>query len=273
MEVLSPMTRLYESAAGDSDTIKQVQSDTEDDMPDVVVLATWADASLRPIGKYVQGYQKLYPKASILVIESRTYDIAFKPWSSIHQSLITALDVVRTAVRSKKRILLHSFSNGGAVMAIQLANQFRLKEGIPLPIRAQIIDSAPGLATIKSGVAIAAASAPKGIMRPVHVGVFYVLCLVVYIWSHYLNQGDVLSRMRVALLDKEILPGERRICYVYSKTDKIIDSKDVEEHIAEAKGDRFDVEVAVFEGSAHVQHLLVDSARYWRCIQRTWERA
>lgn len=61
--------------------------------------------------------------------------------------------------------------------------------------------------------------------------------------------------------------------YLYSDTDLVIPSKAVEEHIAEAKQEGFDVQAELFHGSAHVSHARKDPERYWGAIRSVWDKA
>ena len=269
---LSPTIRLHKPA---------VEAQTEDihikveatKPPDLVILATWAGANLRPIGKYVQGYQRLYPSTRILVIQSQFYDLAFRTLASTSKRLDPALKVVCAAADGHQTILLHSLSNGGAFMSTQLAVKYRMATGKPLPIRAHIIDSAPGAATIRRGMAASAAAAPRGWMRPFVLVVLYTFCFTIWFSSRVLKTVNVVDRVRNGLLDKMILAGQRRICYIFSKTDQIVGSEDVEGHAAEAEQKGLNVSRVIFEKSAHVAHLVAEPEKYWAAVTKTWTQA
>lgn len=270
MKDLSTIIHLYEPVA-DAQNGNAQNSVHIAKPPDLIILATWANAKIRPISKYVQGYQRVFPAARILVIQSRFYDLAFRPLRSTQKRLDPALEVVRATASANERILLHSLSNGGAFIATQLAVRYRLATGKPLPIRAHIIDSAPGAASIKGGVAASAAAAPKGWMRPLTLGILYTFCFAIWLTSRVLKTVNVVDRIRNGLLDKMLLPAQRQICYIYSKTDKIIDSEDVEEHATEAEREGLRVNRVVFERSAHVAHLIDDPEKYWNTVKKTWQ--
>ncbi|KAL9078338.1 MAG: hypothetical protein Q9157_002730 [Trypethelium eluteriae] len=270
---LSPIIHLYEPIAEGQHGSTQGNVTNTTKPPDLIILATWADAKLRPIGKYVQGYQRLYPTARVLVIQSQFYDLAFRPLFRTQKRLSPALKVVDRAADAHESILLHSLSNGGAFMATQLVVKYRLAAGKPLPIRAHIIDSAPGSATIQRGMAASAAAAPKGLMRPIVLAVLYTCCLMVWLSSRVLKIKNVVDRIRNGLLDRMTLAGQRQLCYIYSKTDDVIGAEDVEEHANEAEQKGFRIDRVIFEKSAHVAHLVVDPERYWRTVKKTWEQA
>ena len=274
MEDLSTIVHLYKPVAEDcGENVHGTTSTSATDSPDLIILATWADAKLRPINKYVRGYQLLYPTARILVIQSQFYDLAFRSLRSTQKRLDPAFDVVLAAARANERILLHSLSNGGAFISTQLAVKYRLATGNPLPIHAHIIDSAPGSASIRRGMAASAAAAPKGLLRPLFLGVLYFFCLTIWLTSRVFKTVNVVDRLRNGLLDKTILAAKRQISYIYSKTDTIIGFEDVDAHAAEAARDGLQVNRVVFEKSAHVAHLVANPERYWREVEETWKRA
>ena len=271
MKALSTTIHLYEPVTEAQNGDAQNNSQTSKP-PDLIILATWADARLRPISKYIQGYQRLYPTARILVIQSQFYDLAFRSLASTQKRLDPAFEVVRAATSANESILLHSLSNGGAFIATQLAVKYRLATGTPLPVRAHVIDSAPGGATIQSGIAASAAAAPKGWLRPLVLGVLYTACFSIWLSSRVFKTVNVVDRVRNGLLDKMLLAGQRQICYVYSKSDKIVGSEDVEEHAGEAKKKGFKVDRVIFEKSAHVAHVVDDPERYWSSVEKVWEQ-
>ncbi|KAI9684871.1 MAG: hypothetical protein M1822_005520 [Bathelium mastoideum] len=269
---LSPIVHLYEPLSQAEDTA--IKSDaTSSGPPNLIILAGWAGAKLRPISKYVQGYQRLYPAARILVTQSQFFDLAFRTLRSTQKRLDPALEVVQAAACANERILLHSLSNGGAFIATQLAVKYRLATGNPLPIRAHIIDSAPGVATIRRGMAASAAAAPKGWLRPLVLGVLYAFCFTIWLTSRVFKTVNVVDRIRRGLLNNEILAAKRQISYIYSKTDQVIGFEDVEEHATEAEEKGLKVKRVVYEKSAHVAHAVADPGRYWSTVSETWEQA
>ena len=50
----------------------------------------------------------------------------------------------------------------------------------------------------------------------------------------------------------------------------MIDSSHVERNAREAEQKSYSVRLEKFIGSAHVSHMRLDEARYWRIVDETW---
>lgn len=62
----------------------------------------------------------------------------------------------------------------------------------------------------------------------------------------------------------------KRSCYLYSKSDQMVDWMDIRDHAANARRNGWDVEEIMFDGSAHCGHLQKDEAKYVEAMQRMW---
>jgi len=84
--------------------------------------------------------------------------------------------------------------------------------------------------------------------------------------THWIDQ------MRGDLNDRELFEvGERGRCYFYGRGDGIVDWRDVERHVEEARrlGGRVRTEVG---SGGHVGHMNADRERYWRAVREVWDR-
>ena len=79
-------------------------------------------------------------------------------------------------------------------------------------------------------------------------------------------------RLRRDLNDPSLFSKAAPRLYIYSKTDQMVDYKDVQSHAAEAKGKGWSVRTDMFEGSKHVGHLMVDGDRYWEDVKSVVQR-
>ncbi|KAF1961696.1 hypothetical protein CC80DRAFT_488139 [Byssothecium circinans] len=110
----------------------------------LILFFSWNAAAAKHIAKYTLGYQGLFPTARILLIRCFTADI-FR-LASAHQRLVPALEVVHEHVKAGGEVLVHSSSNGGGTQVVEFAKAWRkMYGGERMPMRAQIIDSAPGM--------------------------------------------------------------------------------------------------------------------------------
>src|SRR5271155_2314013 len=110
----------------------------------LVILCTWMGAAPRHISKYTDGYRKLFPKASILLIESSPLDITYRSQAVQQERLIAACEVIANNLPGGgQQTVLHAFSNAGAQTATQLAERLRRERG-SVPFTRTIFDSCPG---------------------------------------------------------------------------------------------------------------------------------
>lgn len=61
--------------------------------------------------------------------------------------------------------------------------------------------------------------------------------------------------------------------YIYSKSDAIIKSEDVERNVASARAAGLKVSTEVYENSPHVSHGRIDAKRYWSAVMALWTRS
>ncbi len=65
--------------------------------------------------------------------------------------------------------------------------------------------------------------------------------------------------------------GEGRVCYFYSKADRMCLWSDVRDHAEEAKRKGWEVKEFLFEGSGHCAHLSNDEERYAMAVKSIWD--
>ncbi len=64
---------------------------------------------------------------------------------------------------------------------------------------------------------------------------------------------------------------KNRSCYLYSKSDQMLDWKEVRDHAAEAGSKGWNVEEIMFEGSGHFMHFRKDEEKFVDVMQRMWQ--
>ncbi|TQS35092.1 hypothetical protein Golomagni_04498 [Golovinomyces magnicellulatus] len=244
---------------------KNVSDASTKDAPSLIIIAGWMSASPKHISKYTAGYAALYPQSRIIVVTTT-------PWNMIPLDAISGgsrrvqpvLDICYDLKKDEK-VLIHLMSNGGMRTCGYILNKFKEHTGRLLPIGAVVIDSAPGKATWNSSVRAFSFSSFK---HPVMIFLRY--CLIYFLFSIYCN---TVAQDRTDLKDPEIFDRKAMRLYIYSKSDQIVDWKDVEEHAAESKDAGYQVSCEEFSTSGHAGHLMVDGTRYWDAIKRLWERS
>jgi alpha-beta hydrolase superfamily lysophospholipase len=102
--------------------------------------------------------------------------------------------------------------------------------------------------------------------------IYYVLSFVTFIT----RQRPLFDQMREDLNRAQILPWTNQKTprlYIYSDTDKLVQQKAVEEHIAEAEELGLNVRAEYFKGSSHVSHVRTNPDRYWAAVKDIWIEA
>ncbi|KAK7705060.1 hypothetical protein SLS57_010257 [Botryosphaeria dothidea] len=284
MERLSPGIELYQPIVTNANPQSdgQANPDGSQTQPQLIILATWMAAKPGHIGKYVSGYQAIYPSARILVVRSTIKDMLFRTYPkrrSRLQSAIEAMAIPResdAALSSTSteppRILLHVFSNGGASQTRVLLRAHLDLTGKALPLHATILDSCPGRGSVRRSYAALASSLParpaalRWLLSPAILAVLGLYWLTFRPWGI----ADPIERLRGALNSPELVRETRR-CYVYSDADPMVAWQDVEAHARDAEAQGFSTRREKFAGTGHCAHVKGEgAARYWAVVQETW---
>ncbi|KAE8350315.1 hypothetical protein BDV28DRAFT_43281 [Aspergillus coremiiformis] len=268
--------------------------------PRIIVLYTWADAHIRLVQKYLQGYRDLYPTAKIVVVMAKTMKTFFagretnkttvremvvkELWPVSGGTSDTVCELpggIKYRGKPHSRILMHAFSNSGGVnleatSLVWHSLQHSVDQSIgPLPIHGLILDSTPGGCSFSrefhrwtAGVAIGFAFLPKVLAKFVAV----IIVLLRFGLPGLLGKESLPVRGRRVVNSSDFIPTTSGRLYIYSDSDPLIGEKDVESHAQEAKTKGYGkIELEKFEGSGHVAHMRQDPKRYWAAIARFWD--
>ena len=273
--------------------IYQPQTDSNPSTgPHLVILCSWAFAQPRHISKYLRSYQERYPEAQILLIQSDTGNLLWRPdaWQMpmFNAAVSTITDYLQQTT-SKSAILLHVFSNGGSYTAIQLANAYRRTHAqLPpsdnphdLPINAIIFDSSPSPPRLSLGIKAISMGLPRSRLANYLGKPIISLSLSIFAVLHELRISEL--AMAKAYRESNAVPFLKEDvprAYVYSKVDAVMGEEDILAHARAARGKlgvgEGDVDGRVrteeFVGSSHVNHMAVDVERYWGIVSETWEQ-
>lgn len=260
--------------------------------PALIILCTWlGGATPKRIEKYTQGYHRLWPSSRILLIRTTLSEYLVQSTTSLHRKLRPAQREIRRLVLKVQRqdelpsrpedgeIILHVFSQGGSNIATQLLESTNailatLGRRGPLPLRQIVFDSCPGDPGVYSSFLAAARSLPDmSILRPFGgVAVFVLAAGLVGMEATGLK-APLAKTMRSQLNDPEIFSPRAARLYLTSKADKIVDSRDVEEHRNQAAAKGFTTDILQFQKAAHCSLVLENDAVYWDAISSGWERS
>jgi hypothetical protein len=239
---------------------------------ELIILCTWLGAHSKHIAKYTAIYRSIAPGARILLLESDVRSIT-SSYAAQRSAIIPATDVVRSVLDESNtpKILLHTFSNGGPNCATQLLIVLRSTLGAPLPLIGILCDSGPAAGSYWKNYNAMVLSLPKGLARAIGVPVIHVI-LILLAASVALGRYDKLEdTIRETLLSGEYVQGRKRICYVYSKEDEMVDWRDVVGHADMARGKGWVVHEWEAQGTAHCGHLRGHEEIYGEKMRRLWE--
>lgn len=239
----------------------------------LVLIFAWNGAAAKHIAKYTIAYQKLFPTSRILLVRCFTRDW-FRRGNEYGPLLKPAMDLVREHTKSGGEVLVHSFSNGGGSQANEFAKAWKAQYGTMMPMRIQVIDSAPTKAAWMRSHKAISASLPKTLFWRWFGGAMVHLlllgCAIVWTATGQDNKGIVVFRQ---LNDDSVFDKAVPRIYLYSKLDEMVGVEEVDEHadLAESKG--WNVKRVCFEKSGHCGHVREDEKKYWGAIMEAWNRA
>jgi hypothetical protein len=184
---------------------RQTPLDTStQDAPQLVLLVGWMDATARHVSKYTAGYEKLYPSARILAITSTVLDLTLASEAAKSKRLAPIFEILY-ALPPDTKLLLHFFSNAGAIITMTLFKTYREKTGRMLPVTAVVMDSTPGKAKYETTIRAFSVSLPKNpILR-----VIGAVLLRVFFWVYILRavmsgKGDEVEQSRKVFNTKDV---------------------------------------------------------------------
>jgi hypothetical protein len=245
---------------------------TSADSPSTIIVLAWMGAHFRHVSKYTSAYTNLYPDARILLITTSWGDFLYRSSSMQQHRLAPAIAALRA--NSDEKLLVHLFSNGGSKQLNTLNAAFRNETGRLLPIQALVLDSAPGRATFWRSVWTMLLTLPRQWYLRLPLFVLSVLIIgAFWLARHLAGADDVIEKVGQDLNDTRLMAHGARRCYIYSDADESVEAKDVEDHADEARRKGWLVSTEKFVGSAHVGHMRLDSARYWRTVKELWDRS
>ncbi|GAA5829913.1 hypothetical protein JCM11251_007930 [Rhodosporidiobolus azoricus] len=268
--------------------------------PELILLSSWMDAQLKHTQKYVDAYRSMYPSSAILLIRSNQRDF-YSLGNRLAKSLSPAVDLLRAHAKTgdaakgtagtKSKILVHVFSNGGSLTLKELnellrqpsssaksvsadgqsllGEQKKALEGIPA--RAIVFDSCPGHSTLR--LTLRAFTAPiKSPWVQYPAMVFFTLFYgLTNLYDFLLRRPPTLVRLST-YLNSPLFPTIPRL-YIYSPTDQLVPSTDVEAHASQAQQNGVKVTMEKFEATSHVAHVRGGADRYWGAVRRLWEES
>ncbi|KAL3479734.1 hypothetical protein BJX99DRAFT_221665 [Aspergillus californicus] len=256
------------------------------DYPPTILIAFWMNASSRALVKYVAQYRRLAPRAKIIFIRTASSEFILRPTKRAQYArLAPAVEALQASSPKESPVFTHMFSNGGVFATTYLLEAYQKATGHSLLVSSTVIDSAPGIATLKASIRAFSYILPKQwILRLLGKVLLYTYLGTMLMFGAVLNRvfgvRDAVRVTRQLINDPRIMAGSGlgsrsgsgqgsppHRCYIYSEADELVDYRDVESHAADAEAKGFVVRREKFLGSPHVAHMMVDSERYWDVVK------
>ncbi|PHH53037.1 hypothetical protein CFIMG_005336RA [Ceratocystis fimbriata CBS 114723] len=259
------------------------------DHPEVIILFTWMGVHTRHVTKYTDSYRALFPASHLLVVSASPVQVmcAAAAVGGLRQANMALEElyhrpegvqkspgsqggqVIRGDSEGKgdgilgARVLVHIFSNGGAVQYTRLLDL----AGPQFPAHVAVLDLCPGYFHFQSS-----ATALRQVSPGWAVPLVYLYLAFSWLRDQLFGSGGSpgeASAVRMNTEDvREIAPCR---VYLYGKMDEIVSWRDIEDHAAKSVTWGFKVRLERFEMGRHVQNARDDPERYWNAVKTVWE--
>lgn len=245
--------------------------------PTTILLCTWMNAIPKHVEYYTRTYLRLYPFTRIIIVSINTVEFLLQSEPRRRADVKAAVSALLAPEQENERLFVHSLSNGGGRRVYGIAGAYAAATGRPLPAKAWLIDSAPGIPKFRRDIhalTVPARNWSWVAWLPYMVAVLSITSVVYvvvnwcpkWVW-HELVWGPVEGMNDEKLIDRKCVRG-----YVYSKEDLAIDWRDVEWHAGVAEGKGLRVMKDLVHGAGHVQLFRGKGGEegYWGFMERLW---
>jgi hypothetical protein len=242
--------------------------------PTTIIVCQWngAHPKSRFLASIYAKYHVLYPNARILSI--RSLPEFFVTTSTSARLKLFPLVVSALQEDTDRRVLVHLFSNGGAQTLVDLCHLWKEQAGAVLPVKAIVLDSAPGNPGAKEAWAAMAVGLPKGLLWYPAAAVLSLVVVGFWVQKSVFGMSNMVEETRRDLNDGALVDLGARRLYIYSEADKLVGFRDVERHAEEARAKGVQVKMQRGGASAHVQHMgkVSDPSWevYWKSVLENW---
>ncbi|TID18424.1 indole-diterpene biosynthesis protein [Venturia nashicola] len=248
--------------------------------PTTILFCSWMDAHPKHIAYYTKAYMSIYPHARIILATMTLRQFMAQSEATRQAEATEAVTALLSLPQENERLLIHCLSNGGAKRVYSIAGVYQKVTGNPLPVKAMVIDSAPGIPQFRRDLNALSVPARK-LSWPLwvpYMGVVVVVASAIYVSVHWMPKWwwrELVWGPHEGVNDHALINSKCVKGFVYSKEDIIIDWRDVESHtkLAEEKGYR--VERKMIEGAEHVKLFKGAGGEkdYWGFVKMIWDMA
>ncbi|KDE08962.1 hypothetical protein MVLG_00686 [Microbotryum lychnidis-dioicae p1A1 Lamole] len=265
--------------------------------PHIVLMFGWMDAQMKHLSKYVEGYHRVYPSSTILLVRSSQTSF-YSRAETQRRALSPAVEFLRArlgdsgsavpAAGPSSGLLVHTFSNGGC-LNLKMINEMMLRSSLSrisqddphgraeysensevngIPARAIIFDSCPGNGGLKTMVSAFTAPLNNWLFKAPAMVLVALVFGMIRIFNALRFKPSILEQVGTYVATQ--IPLVPRL-YLYSATDMLIPAQDVEANAQWARQQGAKVTMLRFEGTEHVSHARRGPEKYWGAVKKLWE--
>ncbi|TVY19872.1 hypothetical protein LARI1_G001745 [Lachnellula arida] len=264
---LNPLVSLY--------TPPDASASSNNNDPTTIIFFQWMGVG--PKSRYLKSfyshYQALYPSARIIAVQSLTEFFIYTSNETRHNLVKPVVAAINSDPAPEKKILVHLISNGGSVGFTDVCHVYKQETGNVLPVKAIVLDSAPGESSFITAFHAFATALPKGLL-------WYPGAALMAMWlgpwaafHAVFGRQHILDKARMYLNDWTVVDKNACRLYVYSAVDKLVLPSPIEKHAREAEAQGVNVRLLKEDDISHVQAMMRDTERYWKNVSDMWARA
>jgi Eukaryotic protein of unknown function (DUF829) len=243
--------------------------------PTTILICSWLNANPKHVEYYTKKYTRLFPATRIILVSINTIEFLLQSEARRRSDVAAAVLALLAPDQEKERLFVHSLSNGGGRRVYGIAGAYAAFTGRPLPAKAWLIDSAPGVPRFRRDVHALAVQARRWswIAWVPYMAAVLGITSVVYVavnWCPKWVWRELVWGPFEGMNDEKLIDGRCVRGYVYSKEDLAIDWRDVEGHAAVAEGKGLKVLREEIRGAEHVRLFRGEDGeeRYWGFMKR-----
>ncbi|KAI1103010.1 DUF829-domain-containing protein [Jackrogersella minutella] len=261
-------------------SLTETPEKTTIDQPTTIIVFGWGDGLPKNVAKYADGYQKLFPKARILMVISSTFAASFESLEQRTRAMMPLVDAVfPSSPDASEKVILHAMSNTGGIFAAATLNAFQQRHGKDktLPHHLCVSDSTPGSIVFSTEVGRWSRAMALGTANwfpwpfIVTQKMWWTFLYAVYLLEKAIGREPSGIYSCRAFLDHGMATPRAPRLYMYSKSDDLIWWEDVEAQAGIAKSKGYTTILEMFDDSPHVGHMRMHPDKYWSAIERCWK--
>jgi len=243
--------------------------------PTTIIFCQWMGVG--PKSRYVRSfynhYHNLYPSARIISIRSPAEFFLYTSTYTRRKLIEPIATAINGDPALEKRILVHVISNGGTLGFLDTCHVYKEQTGNVLPVKALVMDSAPGETDFIKAFRAFSYQLPKGLLWYPGAALLWMFLAPLALARAVTGYENILDKNWKSLNDWTMVDKDAKRLYVYSDGDELVGTESIEKHARDAEAKGIDVSMLKEKDTPHVQHMMLDKDQYWKIVSDLWARA